>query len=235
MIDPAAFRDSRDSVVEMLEGEHRREPESLYEQESERGELYVHPGFSEYSGFLDNTWGLGQEDFQAYVDEVGSSMQDSLDSGDHVGVLYPDDFEEETRDFVDRFVDTEEVSFIPTYSKTGDGLAASSRPVTGSDENGFFSGESRYAGFINGIEDGGELEVYGELGNQCYENASWFAEEITEAVEKDIEVKQGRGFPEETVLPLPGRNISLNSRLVPDSLESRSGDMISSLFRPTGP
>lgn len=211
MAEPFAYQRKQDEILDILNEDSFHEPEGSWGSENPEADLYAHPGFSEYAEFLDRTIGLSESDYERYRTDIENSMRQAVSSGTPIAVLYPEDFEFETRAFIDDMDMSDNAVMIPTYSSTGGFFDPSSdpRPVTGSDENGLFSGEALYAGLIDSIAEDGVLRVHGELGQQCYDAAKEMASGVENGIEKDFDVEEGHRFPENRFIPLPFRNIKL--------------------------
>ncbi|MFB6241771.1 MAG: hypothetical protein ABEJ36_03130 [Candidatus Nanosalina sp.] len=213
------------------------EPSGDYSEESGDGSLYVMPGFGDYSGFLNRTEGIGEEDYRRYLNDLGKDLQNSVERGDGVGVMYPEEFRKETEQVVEDYVRSRDIVYIPVFSQVTDSeTLVSSQPVSGSNEEGIFSGESRYAGLIDSLDESRTLTVNGELGTQAYENAVWMAEEISEKSGRSFEVTEGIKFPENAFLPVPlkDKNVSLDSEIIPEKLERKIYQTVSAVNVPQG-
>lgn len=218
------FRRSRDRISDMLEPDEKAERQEDLEQEAD---IYVHPGYGEYSQIIDKTAGLTSSAYDRFHRELSQEFQEATRQERPVAVLHPKDLLEETQEYMESLADglNHDPVYIPTQPDN-------SRPATGSDETGLFSGERRFADFLNNLDPGATVNLYGELRNQCYRNAEWMVEESTDQAGKTLDVRKKTSFPEGVIVPLPVRNIYLNPDSGPHLLKNLAEDTIQALYTP---
>ena len=218
------FRRSRDRISDMLEPDEGAENQVDLENEAD---IYVHPGYGEYSQVIDKTAGLTDSAYGRFQEELSKAFQEAIHEERPVAVLHPKDLLAETQEYMESL--TEVTKTDPVYIPT---QPDNSRPAAGTDEIGLFSGERRFADFLNNLEPGATVNLYGELRNQCYRNAEWLVEESTEHAGKTVNVERQLSFPEGVIIPLPVRNIYLNPDSRPNSLKNFMEDTVQALYTP---
>ena len=210
MIDTGAFREVRDQIVDIIDGNSAYDPESVFQEDIYRElDFYIHPGFGEYTDVVDKTLNLERSDYREHKENIHDRLENS--SENPVAILYPEKLQDETEEFIEDSITGGSV-YIPTfYDDSGilSGFCSSSRPVNSSDENGSFNGAARLAGVLDSVEENGTVNISGELYTQCYENASWLLEEISKKSSRNFDVERQVSFPEGVIVPLPFRNIHL--------------------------
>ena len=221
MIDGKEFRNASDRMAEMLEPENARNHDA--HENALEADIYTHPGFGHYTEVVGKTFGLSNTDYKEYESEISSAIQISLDEGRPIAILYPNNRREETLEYIDYLTDNQntETVCIPTNP-------LDSRPVTGSDSSGIFSGEKRLVKFLNGLQKGAKINLYGELRNQCYRNSEWLINETSEKAGMDFDINQETSFPEGVIIPLAVRNIHVSPGVTGDAIE----DIMETLHTP---
>lgn len=225
MIDPSEFERSRDRIVNTLSEEGYTEPEKIFEETSQEVDLYVHPGYGGYTDLIDETLGLSHQDHEEFAERMYESLDESARSQRNTAVLYPENRLEETENFLSP-VDTEGIAYIPTEEQ-------SALPGNASGERGLISGESMIAGLLNGVEDGGTVNIYGETRHMCTSNARWLVENVEPEVDKSYEVNEKELFPDGVMIPTPIRAVHLGGSM-PEAVRDRAGDFVESFYTPEG-
>lgn len=146
MIDGKEFRNASDRMAEMLEPGDARNYDA--HENALEADIYSHPGFGHYTEVVGKTFGLSNSDYKEYESEISSAIQRSLNEGRPIAILYPNDRREETLEYIDYLTDNQNIEtvFIPTNP-------LDSRPVTGSNSSGIFSGEKRLVKFLNSLQN----------------------------------------------------------------------------------
>ena len=219
------FGRSRDRIADMLEPDREAETREDLVQEAD---IYVHPGYGEYSNVIDKTAGLTSSSYQLFHQELSDAYMDADDDGRPVAVLHPGELQQETQEYMNSLADGSNAAdpvYIPTQPDN-------SRPATGTEETGLFSGEERLANFLNTLEPGATINLYGELRNQCYRNDEWLVRENKEKAEKKVDIEKQLSFPEGIIIPLPLRNIYVNPESAPETINQFAENSMQSLYTP---
>lgn len=214
MIDGEGLRNARDSMAEMLEPGNERS-RTTSEDSTMTADVYTHPGFGQYTEVIGKTLGLSQSDYEEHQTEISSAMQESIHEERPVAVLYPEDHREETFEHIEDLIGDHDLN--PVYVPTS---PVDSRPVTGSSSSGIFSGEERFAEFLDNLRSGATVNLHGELRNQCYRNSEWLIDETARKAGKDIEINRGTSFPEGVIILLPVKNVHLPSSIAGSKVEN---------------
>lgn len=144
----------------------------------------VHPGFcmngQEYTS-VDN---LRPEDYLRHTIEMHRELEDAVENGVPVDVVYRSDMENEAFQYLGDIAEEVDSFYESSY---GSGFITSE------------PGRQGLAETFSKVEDGGKLSLYGELNGLCFSQFQDLAREVEQNLEKDVEVVEERPFPEDRV------------------------------------
>lgn len=144
----------------------------------------VHPGFCINDESYTSVEGLDITDYRDYSLEFHRGLEESFSSGVPVNVVYRDSRSDEAALYLDGKEDEVE-NFVE--SSYGSGFVTSER------------GGRQLAEALNQIEDGGQLQINGEINGLCVNQFEDMIQEVEEGLEKDLDITLGKVFPERPV------------------------------------
>lgn len=136
----------------------------------------VHPGFT---GYHPRATTEADDSYDTFLDGLSDRVEEAREHGAAIAVFHPESYREETEEIIE---DDAGVKYVPTE-----------------DDSALFAegGADAAAGLVSGLEDGGEVQVIGEVNGCCYTHVRQLFEDVEEDIGMAYDVIEGEAFPEE--------------------------------------
>lgn len=144
----------------------------------------VHPGFCTNDESYTRIEGLDATDYRDYSLEFHRGLQEDIEQGIPVNVVYRNGRSDEATLYLDEKKDEVE-NFVE--SSYGSGFVTNER------------GGRQLAQALSQIEDGGQLQINGEINGLCVGQFEDLVSEVERGLEKDLNISLGKVFPERPV------------------------------------
>ena len=154
------------------------------EQEYGEAVFAVHPGFCVEDDSYTAVKDLEVTDYRDYTLEFHRGLQEDMEKGVPVNIVYRSGRSDEATLYLDGKQDDVE-NFVE--SSYGSGFVTNER------------GGKNLARALHQIEDGGRLRINGELNGLCVSQFEDLVQEVERGLEKDLDITLGKVFPDRPV------------------------------------
>ena len=172
------FQGNRENAQDIIrELEETPEPEESYEEIM----VAVHPGFCLTNQKYTDVDNLRREVYFQHTLHMHRDMEEAHSQGVPVDVVYR------------RHEGSEARKYLGEHSEQVDNF------IEGDYGTGFVTerkGQRSLAETVRKVEEGGKIDLYGEINGLCYTQFEDLMREVSRQMEKEIEVNSERPFPE---------------------------------------